>query len=154
MRKQIKILALVAFAFGIGFGCANVAVSGVTTPTIAVVNVDKVLHSSAQVAALKKDQQKKANDLKAWLKNAQADVDKQSTPQTKQTMRAKYEKELAAKREANNKAFSAKLTEIDKSVTNTISQYAKSKGYSIVLAKSVVIYGGTDITADVAKIVK
>ena len=111
MRKQIKILALVAFAFGIGFGCANIAVSGVTTPTIAVVNVDKVLNSSAQVTALKKDQQKRASDLKNWLKNAQADVDKQSTPQAKQSMRAKYEKELASKREANNKVFSAKLAE-------------------------------------------
>ena len=43
MKKQIKILTLVAFAFGIGFGCANFAMSGVTSPTIAVVNVDKVL---------------------------------------------------------------------------------------------------------------
>ena len=33
-------------------------------------------------------------------------------------------------------------------------KYAKSKGYPIVLAKSVVIYGGTDITNEVAKLVK
>lgn len=154
MKKQIKILTMVAFAFGIGFGTANLAISNAPTPTIAVVNVDKVLNSSAQVATLKKEQQKKANELQAWLKTAQADVDKQSTPQSKQAMRAKYEKELASKRAANNKAFSSKLSAIDKSVTNTISQYAKSKGYPIVLAKNVVIYGGTDITADVAKLVK
>ena len=120
MKKQIKILTLVAFAFGIGFGCANVAMSGVTSPAIAVVNVDKVLSSSAQVTALKKDQQKRANDLKAWLKNAQADVDKQSTPQTKQSMRAKYEKELASKREANNKVFSAKLAADSKERTAVV----------------------------------
>lgn len=154
MKKQIKILATIAFAFGIGFGTANVANSVATAPTIAVVNVDKILNSSAQVSTLKKEQQKKANELQAWLKTAQADVDKQSTPQAKQAMRAKYEKELAAKRAANNKAFSAKLSAIDKSVTQTVSQYAKTKGYPIVLAKNVVIYGGTDITADVAKLVK
>lgn len=154
MKKQIKILTLAAFAFGIGFGSANIAMSGATAPTIAVVNVEKVLNSSSQVASLKKEQQKKAADLKNWLKNAQADVDKQSTPQGKQTMRAKYEKELASRREANNKSFSTQLAAIDKSVTNTITQYAKSKGYPIVIAKSVVIYGGTDITADVAKLIK
>lgn len=154
MKKQIKILTLVAFAFGIGFGSANIAMSGANAPTVAVVNVDKLLNSSAQVSALKKEQQRKASELKGWLKNAQADVDKQSTPQAKQAMRAKYERELASKREANNKAFSSKLASIDKSVTNTISQYAKSKGYPIVIAKSVVIYGGTDITGEVAKLVK
>jgi len=154
MKKQIKLLTVIAFAFGIGFGTANIAVSNATAPTIAVVNVDKVLSSSAQVAALKKEQQKKASELQVWLKNAQADVDKQSTPQTKQALRAKYEKELANKRAANNKAFSKSLSTIDANVTKTITQYAKTKGYPIVLAKSVVIYGGTDITGEVAKLVK
>lgn len=154
MKKQIKILVLLAFVFGLGFGSANIAMSDATSPTIAVVNVDKILNSSAQVSALKKDQEKKAIELKNWLKTAQADVDKQSTPQTKQATRVKYEKELAAKREANNKAFASQLATIDKNVTNTISRYAKAKGYPVVIAKSVVIYGGTDITNEVAKLVK
>ena len=154
MKKQIKILVLLAFVFGLGFGSANIAMSDATAPTIAVVNVDKILNSSAQVSALKKDQEKKAIELKNWLKTAQADVYKQSTPQTKQATRVKYEKELAAKREANNKAFASQLATIDKNVTNTISRYAKAKGYPVVIAKSVVIYGGTDITNEVAKLVK
>ena len=154
MKKQIKILVLLAFVFGLGFGSANIAMSDATAPTIAVVNVDKILNSSAQVSALKKDQEKKAIELRNWLKTAQADVDKQSTPQTKQATRVKYEKELAAKREANNKAFASQLATIDKNVTNTISRYAKAKGYPVVIAKSVVIYGGTDITNEVAKLVK
>ncbi len=154
MKKQVKLLMAVAFAFGIGFGTANLAISNATAPTIAVVNIDKVLNSSSQVAALKSEQKAKASELKTWLKNAQDDVDKQKTPQAKQAARAKYEKELMNKRAANNKAFSGKLAAIDASVTKTISQYAKSKGYPIVLAKSVVIYGGTDITNEVAKLVK
>lgn len=154
MKKQIKILTLLAFAFGIGFGSANIAISNAYAPSVAVVNVDKVLNSSSQVATLKKNQEKKAVELKNWLKNAQADVDKQTTPQAKQATRVKYEKELAAKREANNKEFTTQLAAIDKSVTDTISKYAKSKGYPIVIAKSVVIYGGNDITNEVAKLVK
>ena len=154
MKKQIKVLALLAFAFGLGFGSANIAMSDAYAPSIAVVNVDKILNSSAQVSALKKDQEKKALELKNWIKTAQDDVDKQTTPQAKQATRVKYEKQLAAKREANNKAFASRLATIDKSVTNTISNYAKAKGYPVVIAKSVVIYGGTDITSEVSKLVK
>ncbi len=154
MKNQVKVLMAVAFAFGIGFGTANLAISNPPSPSIAVVNIDKLLNSSAQVSALKKEQQAKASELKSWLKTAQADVDKQKTPQAKQAMRVKYEKELMNKRAANNKAFSGKLASIDSSITKTVSQYAKSKGYSIVLAKNVVIYGGTDITSEVAKLVK
>lgn len=154
MKNQVKILMAVAFAFGIGFGTANIAMSNAPAPSVAVVNIDKLLNSSSQVAALKKEQQTKANELKSWLKTAQADVDKQKTPQAKQAMRAKYEKELMNKRAANNKAFSNKLASIDSSITKTVSQYAKAKGYPIVIAKSVVIYGGTDITSEVAKLVK
>ena len=154
MKNQIKVLMAVTFAFGIGFGTANIAMSTAPASTIAVVNIDKLLNSSAQVTALKKEQQAKAAELKSWLKTAQADVDKQKTPQAKQAARAKYEKELVNKRSANSKAFSNKLATIDSSITKTVSQYAKSKGYSIVLAKSVVIYGGTDITSEVAKLDK
>ncbi len=154
MKNQVKILMAVAFAFGIGFGTANIAMSNAPAPSVAVVNIDKLLNSSSQVAALKKEQKTKANELKSWLKTAQADVDKQKTPQAKQAMRAKYEKELMNKRAANNKAFSNKLASIDSSITKTVSQYAKAKGYPIVIAKSVVIYGGTDITSEVAKLVK
>ena len=40
------------------------------------------------------------------------------------------------------------------SISSTIAAQAKAKGYDIVLAKSTVLYGGEDITAEIAKIVK
>jgi len=155
MKRQIKILTAVAFSFGLGFGIANMAMSDTPTAnSIAVVNLDKVLSSSAQVLAVKKDQQKKSEELKIWLKNAQADVDKQQSVDGKKAKKQKYEDELAKKKLANSKDVTQSLTDIDKNVSNTISQYAKSKGYSIVISKNVVLYGGDDITSDLMKAVQ
>ena len=121
---------------------------------IAVVDIQKVVASSAQVKALKASQEAKNKELSEFIKKAQADVNKQTDAKKKKSLAENYEKQLAAKREANNKAFASRLATIDKSVTNTISNYAKAKGYPVVIAKSVVIYGGKDITNEVAKLVK
>ena len=63
MKNQIKVLMAVAFAFGIGFGTANIAMSTAPAPSIAVVNIDKLLNSSAQVSALKKNNKQKLLNL-------------------------------------------------------------------------------------------
>ncbi len=155
MKQQIKILTAVAFSFGLGFGIANMAMSDTPTAnSVAVVDLDKVLSSSAQVLAVKKDQQKKSEELKVWLKNAQADVDKQKSVEDKKAKKQKYDDELTKKKVANSKDITKSLADIDKSVSSTISEYAKSKGYPIVISKNVVLYGGADITSDLIKAVQ
>ena len=121
---------------------------------IAVVDVQAVVSSSAQVQALKKEQQGKMQDLEKWLKTAQADVQKQKTQEGKEKLLKKYNSEFATKKEAIAKDYSARLKAVDKSITDTISTQAKLKGYDMVISKGVVIYGGDDITADVQKAVK
>ena len=69
-------------------------------------------------------------------------------------MLKKYEGELAKKREANAKDYAKKLSEIDKNISATIEAQAKANGYDLVLSKSTVLYGGEDITAEIAKVVK
>ena len=44
--------------------------------------------------------------------------------------------------------------EIDKNITETINSNAKANGYDLVLAKGAVLSGGTDITAEISKVVK
>ena len=58
------------------------------------------------------------------------------------------------KREANAKDYAKKLSEIDKNISATIEAQAKANGYDLVLSKSTVLYGGEDITAEIAKVVK
>ena len=52
------------------------------------------------------------------------------------------------------KEYASKLAAIDKSISDKIVVEAKNGGYDIVLAKGVVLYGGTDITNNVIKAVK
>lgn len=145
MKKTLS-LVLTALILGTGIAMAE--------QKIAVIDVSAVVAKSAQVQALKKEQQTKMKDLEKWLKSAQADVEKQKTQEGKEKLLKKYNSEFAKKREALAKDYQTRLQAIDKSITETISTTAKAKGYDMVISKGVVVYGGDDITADVQKVVK
>lgn len=149
-----KILACVCLVIGIVIGSNNFAMSDVKSSQIAVVDVPAIVAKSAQVKALKDEQTKKAQELKKWLDTVNADVQKQSTEANKQKLLKKYNEELAKKKEVNVKEYTKKLSAIDASISATIAAQAKAKGYDIVIAKSSVLYGGDDITAEIAKMVK
>lgn len=155
MKKQITTLTIAIAAFAIGMGFNNIAMSDIPANyKVAVVDVNAVVSKSAQVQALKKEQQTKLQELQKWLNNARADVAKQSTDENKQKLAKKYDAEFAKKQEAIKKNYATKLQAIDKSITATIAQEAKAQNYNLVLSKGSVLYGGDDITASIAKVVK
>lgn len=121
---------------------------------VAVVDVQKVVAKSAQVKALKKEEEAKRKALADFIKQAGENIKKEQNIEKKKTLANKYEKELQAKREANAKTYSTKLEAIDKSINASIIQQAKAMGYDMVLTKGVVLYGGDDITEAILKVVK
>ncbi|MBQ2610951.1 OmpH family outer membrane protein [bacterium] len=145
MKKTLS-LVLTALILGTGVVMAE--------QKIAVVDVPAVVAKSAQVQALKKEQQTKMQDLEKWLKTAQADVEKQKTQEGKDKLLKKYNADFAKKKETIAKDYQARLQAVDKSITETISTTARAKGYNMVISKGVVVFGGDDITADVQKVVK
>ncbi len=153
MKQGIKYFALGLGAFIIGMSVNNYAISNVPSK-IAVVDVQKVVASSAQVKALKADRDAKVKDLTTFVANARAAVAKEPNAAKKKELENKYNKELNAKRNAIQKDYAKKLANIDKSISAVVAQKAKAANYDIVLAKGVVLYGGTDITAEVTKSVK
>ena len=155
MKKQITTLAIAIAAFAIGMGFNNIAMSNIPANyKVAVVDVNAVVSKSAQVQALKKEQQTKLQELQKWLETVRADVQKQSTQEGKDKLIKKYDAEFAKKQEAIKKNYATKLQAIDKSITATIAQEAKAQNYNLVLSKGSVLYGGDDITASIAKVVK
>ena len=121
---------------------------------IAVVDVQKVVNKSAQVQALKKEQEAKNKEIANFIKKAGEDIKKEADINKKKALMDKYDKDLKTKREANLKVYKTKLEAIDKSINATIVQQAKNLGYDMVLTKGVVLYGGDDITEAILKVVK
>lgn len=155
MQKQITTLTIAIAAFAIGMGFNNIAMSDIPANyKVAVVDVNAVVSKSAQVQALKKEQQIKLQELQKWLETVRADVAKQSTQEGKEKLVKKYDAEFAKKQEAIKKNYATKLQAIDKSITTTIAQEAKAQNYNLVLSKGSVLYGGDDITDSIAKVVK
>lgn len=155
MNKNVKLLAAVVAAFAIGFSANNFAMSDVPSNfKVAVVDVQQVVASSAQVKALKKEQQAKTEEVIKYIDKARKDVASVSDEKKKKALEDKYNKELVTKRETLEKDYATKLQAIDKNISSTIETQAKAKNYNVVLAKGVVLYGGDDITADIVKIVK
>ena len=153
MNNKLKFLFVGISAFVIGLSLKNIAVSDVTSK-IATVDVADVVNSSGQVQALKKEQQAKAKEIMTFVEKARKDVASTTDTKKKQALEDKYNKEFSNKKQAMDKNYATKLEAIDKSISAQIASQAKLGGYDIVLAKGVVLYGGTDITDAVKKAVK
>lgn len=158
-KQKIILTSVVALsAFLLGAGVNNIAHSqAAVAPSaikIGVVDVNSVVSSSAQVKALKAQQDAKKKELVKWLDTVKSDIQKQSSQENKVKLAQKYDKELIKKQEANQNEYVKKLETIDKSISKTINDTAKAKGYTIVFAKSSVLYGGDDLTAEIKKVVK
>lgn len=151
MNKTLGLLAVSLLAAGcLSFNSAVLAKDF----TVAVVDVPQVVTSSAQVQALKKEQQAKAEELVKFIENARKDVASITDSSKKKAAEEKYSKELQTKKEKIELEYASKLKAIDASISKQIETQAKAQGYDIVLSKGVVLYGGKDITSEIVKVVK
>lgn len=148
MKKVLTTLAIFAFMATASTFAAPDA------QKIAVVDIQKVISASSQVKSLKTSQESKNKELAAFIKKAQDDVNKQTDDAKKKSLAASYEKQLVQKREANMKDYTTKLKAIDASITAQIGKKASELGYTMVIAKSAVVYGGDDITDAILKVIK
>ncbi len=151
MNKTLGLLAVSLLTAGcLSFNSAVMAKDF----TVAVVDVPQVVTSSAQVQALKKEQQAKAEELVKFIENARKDVASITDSSKKKAAEEKYSKELQAKKEKIESEYASKLKAIDASISKQIETQAKAQGYDVVLSKGVVLYGGKDITSEIVKVVK
>ena len=133
MKKNLLTFALCSFAFGLGFGMNNIAFSNITPAKVAYVNVPKLLSASKTLKAAQDTQLKQTKDMLKWYDTASADIQKQKIKAGKDDLIKKYEAQLTQKKK-------------------TIK--AKAMGYELVLRKDAVLFGGTDITAEILPLVK
>lgn len=150
MKKNLGLLAVSIAVLG-GLTINSVQAADFS---VAIVDVPQVVNASAQVQALKKEQQAKANEIIKFVEKARKDVATITDADKKKATEEKYNKELIAKKEKMDQEYSEKLKAIDASISEQIQTKAKADGYSLVLSKGIVLYGGKDITAEIIKVVK
>lgn len=148
MKKSFKLLMILsAVTCGLLFNEAQAA-------GIAYVDIPKVVNSSSQLKTLQKSHQAELKELFAFVDKARKDVAKVEDTKKKQELEEKYGKQLVDKKNKIDEAYSKKLKSVEDDISKVIEQKAKELGYDMVLSKSVVLYGTTDITDEIIKVVK
>lgn len=121
---------------------------------IAVVDLQKLVGSSAQVKQLKQEHSKKMAELDKIIVNARGEISNEKDPAKVLLLEEKYLNEFNNKKDALEKEYNSKLDNIEKNIKTEISKKAQKDGYDYVFAKSVVLFGGNDITSQLVGNVK
>ena len=121
---------------------------------IAVVDVPYIVDKSEQVIALRETQDTKAMEISKWLDDIQNEIQEEPDSEKRESLLQAYKSQFEAKKTEIAQQYNEKLHEVDQNITKTITDEAKKRGYKLVLTKGLAIYGGVDITEDIAKIVK
>ena len=116
---------------------------------IAVVDLQKIVSNSSQVKQLKQEHAKKIAELDKIIVNARGEISNEKDPAKVLLLEDKYMKEFNTKREALEKDYSSRLANIVKNIKTEIAQKAQKDKYDYVFAKSVLLYGGKDITDEI-----
>ena len=146
-KRNIKICSAVIAAIFV-FSIAGLAIMQTGNPVnaapssnIGVVDTSKIITPDNQDAVeVQKQLQQAEEDMQKQFEQQSANMDDQQ----KQELFQKMQGELTTKRQ---ELFKGLKDKVDTAVGNV----AQTKGLSLVVEKSVVLYGGTDITDQVTK---
>ena len=146
-KKNVKIFsAAVAIIFvlsvaGIALMQVGNPVSAAPSSSIGVVDMSKVFSpDNADLANAQKEMQTASADMQKKFEEQSASMNDEQKAQLYQQMQG----EMAKKQDEVQKGLKDK-------VDNAVNSVASTKSLSLVVDKRVVLYGGTDITEQVAK---
>lgn len=143
MKKSFLFIALIAATCG-AFAADN----------IAVVDLQQIVSNSSQVKQLKQEHSKKMAELDKIIVNARGEIANEKDPAKVLLLEDKYMKEFNTKKESLEKDYNTRLSAIEKNIKNEITKKAEKDSYDYVFAKSVVLYGGKDITGELLNSIK
>ena len=121
---------------------------------IGVIDIQKIVNNSSQVQMLKQEHQAQIQSLNQIITEAQNAIAQEKDPQKIIILQDKYNNEFNTKKDAIDKQYSSRLSTIEAKLKQEIYESAKKHDYDYVFAKSVVFYGGDDITDLISKDIK
>ena len=139
-----KILSLAAITLAFMLTSANAEVVG-------VVDFDKVVDNYSKVKAWSDEMSDKYTELQRYTLDKEREYKKLSTPIERKNFEEATARDIARKQEAYMKLKEKRETEIDNAIKNAVKQVAIENKIDTVVEKSVVFFGGVDITDKVVK---
>ena len=116
---------------------------------IAIVDLQKIVSNSSQVKQLKQEHAKKMDELNKIIVNARGAIANETDSAKILQLEENFTKEFNAKKQSFEKDYNNRLSAIEKNIKAEIQKKAEKDNYDYVFAKSVVLYGGKDITDEI-----
>lgn len=145
-RKNIKMIAIAIVAFftlgivGVAISQTQVGFAAPASSSIGYVDRQKVLMSHPQMEAVMQSMQSESATMQKTFEEQAATM----SPQEKERFAIQLQQRLQQK---ENELMKPLIDQIEAE----IKKLAEAKGLTVVVDANIVIYGGTDITADVVK---
>ncbi|MBP5215076.1 MAG: OmpH family outer membrane protein [Alphaproteobacteria bacterium] len=153
-RVNYGLVALVAIAAAVLSTLVTYKVIAGSGPKFAVVDVQRVVVSSKDVAALKNARDMQIQNLRKMADDANEEIKKEKDEVKKKELSEKYLQEINVKKEEFDKEYAAALQASDKTLNDVINSVANKEGMGVILNKASVVNGGADITDAVIEMVR
>lgn len=141
MKKIVYSLALIScFAFGASYA-----------DVVGVVDFDKVVDNYTKVKSASDEISDKLAEIQRYSLDKEREYKKLSSPLERKNFEEATAKELSKKQESYLRLKEKKEKEIDTTIKNAIKQVAINNKIDTVVEKSVIFFGGVDITDQVVK---
>lgn len=125
------------------------SLTAIAEDKVAVVDLQRIVSNSSQVKQLKQEHSRKMEELNKIVVNARGEIANETDANKIVQLEEKYTKEFNTKKSALEKDYNSRLNAIEKNIKDEITRKAQKDNYDYVFAKSVLLYGGKDITNEI-----
>lgn len=140
-----KLLSLLIISLGFFFSGANAEVVG-------VVDFDKVVENYTKVKVWSDEMSDKVTEIQRYTLDKEREYKKLATPLERKNFEEATAREIQKKQAAYMKLKEKRETDIDNAIRSAVKQAAVENKVDTVVDKSVVFFGGVDLTDKVVKI--
>ena len=153
-KVNYGLVALVAIIGSVLGSLVTYKVMSTKTTGFAIVDLQRVVLSSKEIAALNAARQGQIQELKKMADDANEKIKEEKNEEAKRQLSQQYLNEINAKRDTYDRVHASGLQAADQTLNTVINKIAAEKGLSVIINKNAVVNGGTDITDAVVDAVK